>query len=553
MSKIYIIGHRNPDVDSVCSATAYAKLKQLLGFKDYTAARCGNSNSRIDKIFDKFGAPLPEFVGDVRLRARDAMKTNFISLGQNASCYSVMEAIDRCDIRAIPLVDEKNRLLGEVSVFDLGEFFIPRPREVREVRRLCATLSDVVNTLNATVHIIFDADKTEDMYVRIGAMEVSSFDSFIQKEGSAPEQNLIVVGDRFDIQIKAVQIGVKAIIVTGGYDIDPAVLDMAKSKGVSIISCPYDSATTALLVRMATRALPLLRKDYASVRGDFPLSKISSQIKKFFGKTIFVQDAEGRIEGIFTNTDLLDLPKPQLVLVDHNELSQAVLGADEADILEIIDHHRISSPSTANPILFINEPVGSTCTIISRLYAQCGIVPDRTVAGLLLSGIVCDTLNLKSPTSTPEDSAAAETLSKLAGITPGGLAEFIFGTGSIISSSSADEIVSSDCKTYEENSLKFSVSQVEEPDFANFFTKIDELRRSLERRCTDENLLFAALLVTNVTTQDSLLIIAGNDDFIGRINYPRNAAGNAFELHRIVSRKKQLIPYLSSVVKDFNS
>ena len=550
MDTTYIIGHKNPDVDSICSAIAYADFKRAIGAKNFKAARCGNSNARIDKVLRKFGAHLPQFVGDVRLRTKDIMKTDFIKMKTDASCFSVMGAIDKHDLRSIPILDEKSVLQGEVSVFDLGEFFIPHPKSAKEVRRLTATLNDVIKTLNASVHCVFNADKPGDMYVRIGAMEVSTFGSFIEKENTRPDQNLIVVGDRFDIQIKAVQMGVRAIIITGGYEIDTDVIEMAKVKNVSVLSCQYDSATTALLVRMATRALPLMRKDLAIVKSDFLLSKISSRAKDFFGKTIYVCGEDGKLEGLFSNTDLINIPKPKLALVDHNELSQAVTGAEEAEIVEIIDHHRLGAVATPSPILFLNKPVGSTCTIISQMFRKSGIPIERRVAGLLCSGIVCDTLNLKSPTATREDAEEIAELSKIIKMESGKLADFIFSADSVILSSSADEVISSDCKTYEEGDVKFSVSQIEELDFSNFYSKQEEIRESLEKNRTEKNLYFSALFVTNVMTQDSLLMISGTDEFIGKINYAKDTERNVYELPKIVSRKKQLIPYLTTLLRD---
>lgn len=546
----YIIGHKNPDVDSICSALAYEKYKELIGEKGFCAARCGNSNTRIDRVLEKFNAHLPKFVGDVRLRTGDVMKTDIIKMYADASCFSVMGAIDKHDLRSIPIIDENNKLLGEVSVFDLGEFFIPHPKSAKEVRRVTATLNDIVKTLNATTHCIFEAEKPEDMYVRIGAMEVSTFDSFIHKEQLRPEQNLIVVGDRFDIQIKAVQMGVRAIIITGGYNIDDAVLEMARAKKVSVLSCPYDSATTALLVRMATRALPLMRKDLTILRGDYPLSKVSSKAKAFFGRTIYVCDENEKLQGLFSNTDLINLPKQKLVLVDHNELSQAVRGAEEADIIEIIDHHRLGSASTQSPILFLNKPVGSTCTIISSMFRRSGLKIDKQTAGLLCSGIVCDTLNLKSPTATSEDAEEIEALSKIIGITGAQLADYVFSGDSVILSNSADDVVLADCKIYNECDVDFSVSQIEELDFSNFNSKLEELRTALERYRKAHNLYFSALFITNVLTQDSLLMICGADEFASRINYAKDSEREVFELPKIVSRKKQLIPYLSALLKD---
>lgn len=550
MAQIFVIGHKNPDVDSICSALAYTAFKRETGMKNYVAARCGNSNARIDRVLAKFGARLPQLVGDIRMRAKHAMRRNFVSMPADASCYAVMDAMDKNGLRSIPIVDASQKLLGEISVFDMGEFFIPRPKDVCQVRRLRATLNDVVKTLNADVHCIFRADETEDMFVRIGAMEVNTFGSFIEKEGLRPEQNLIVVGDRLDIQIKAVQMGVRGIIITGGYDVDASVLEMAKLRKVSVMACNHDSATTALLVRMATRAQPLAHTNLAVVHRDALMSKIREKSRDFYAKTIFVCDQRGRVEGLFGNADLLDVNRPKLVLVDHNELSQAVTGADEAEIVEIIDHHRIGDARTQNPILFINKPVGSTCTIVGQMFAAAGKIPDKKTAGLLLSGIVCDTLNLKSPTATNDDFEQVRALSKFAGIGADELAEYIFGSDSIVATQSPESVILADCKLYEESGVRFSVSQIEELDFSSFMAKIEILRAALESHRARNKLYFSALFVTNVITQDSILLLCANEDFTSKISYAKDAEKNFFELPKIVSRKKQLIPYLTSLLKD---
>ena len=547
----YIIGHKNPDVDSICSALAYAEFKRLTGRENFVAARCGNSNSRIDRVLARFHSQLPHFVGDVRLRTKDIMKTEFVKMGTDVSCFTVMAAIDRHDFRSIPILDENSVLQGEVSVFDLGEFFIPHPQSARDARRVKATLNDVIKTLNATVRCVFEADKDEEMFVRIGAMEVSTFGSILGGENATPpEKNLIVVGDRFDIQIKAIQLGVRAIIITGGYDIDPAVVEMARAKSVSVLSCKYDSATTALLVRMATRALPLVRKNVAVVRSDCLLSKIATRAKDFFEKTIYVCGDGGKLEGLFSNTDLLNVPKPKLVLVDHNELSQAVTGADEAEIVEIIDHHRLGAASTQMPILFLNKPVGSTCTIISQMFRRSGVAISPDIAGLLCSGIVCDTINLKSPTATADDAAEIAALEKIANIKSAELADFIFGGDSVILSGDIAEVITGDCKRYEEGGVSFSVSQIEELDFSNFNAKLGQIRGELAKYRKEHGLYFSALFVTNVMTQDSLLMICAPDDFLQKINYAKDADRGVYELPKIVSRKKQLIPYLTALLKD---
>lgn len=549
MDTIYIIGHKNPDVDSICSALAYADFKKRIGAPNFQAARCGNSNARIDRVLEKFSVALPRFVGDVRMRTKDVMNPDFIKMRDDASCFAVMDAIDKNDIRTIPILDADDRLQGEVSVFDLGEFFIPHPKSAIEVRRVRATLGDVVKTLNAQTLCVFDPDKTEDMYVRIGAMEVATFGSFIERENLHPEQNLIVVGDRFDIQIKAVQMGVRALIITGGYEIDDAVVDMARAKKVSVIRCNYDSATTALLVRMATRALPMMRRDVAVVGEDLLLSKVAARAREYFGKTIYVCDANGKTKGLFSSTDLLNIDKPKLVLVDHNELTQAVTGAEECDIVEIIDHHRLGMTRTVSPILFLNKPVGSTCTIISQIFRKSGIKPDKSIAGLLCSGIICDTLNMKSPTTTEEDVEEAAALGEIIGESADALSEYIFSGDSVITLKNTEEIITSDCKSYKEGDAEFSVSQIEELDFTKFYEKIDEIREALGKYREKRGLQFSALFVTNVMTQDSLLMISGGEEMKRKIGYARDERRDLYELPKIVSRKKQLIPYIIGLLR----
>lgn len=550
MEKILVFGHRNPDVDSICSCIAYAELRRLQGFGNYMAARCGNSNSRIDKILKKFGYTLPLFIGDVRIRAKDIMREDFPFLNETDSCYSAIENFEKYEMRTLPILDSQGKLLGEISGFEMGELFISRTKEMRKTRHLRATLRGVIDTLKAEVHCVFRADDLEDFYVRVGAMDISSFGSFIQKENLPPEKNIVVVGDRLDIQAKAIQMGVRCVIISGAFEADSSIIEMAVNRGVSLVSCPYDSATTALMVRMATRASQVMRKDPVVVSQEQMISQIAKRIKNFSERSIYVCDKHGKLLGLFPSAELLNPPKAKIALVDHNELSQAVLGAEEADILEIIDHHRIKSLNTAEPILFINKPLGSTCTIVSQMFEKSGISPSENLAGMLLSGIVCDTLNLKSPTSTREDAIEAKKLSQIAGISADEIAEIAFSSDSGIAAKSPEEIISSDCKIYEENSQSFSVSQMEDLDYSAFFKRADDIRAALENFRRQNALLFSALLVTNVTLQDSILIACGNDEFISRINFARNPEKNFFELPKIVSRKKQLIPHITSLLKE---
>ncbi|MFQ3242153.1 MAG: manganese-dependent inorganic pyrophosphatase [Lentimonas sp.] len=238
-----------------------------------------------------------------------------------------------------------------------------------------------------------------------------------------------------------------------------------------------------------------------------------------------------------------------MALVDHNELGQAVNGAHQVQITEILDHHRLGNIPTDQPILFINRPVGSTCSIVADLFRAQSLTPSQGIAGIIMAGIISDTLFLNSPTTTALESELLNWLSPIAGISSEELAELIFSSGSVIISHTAQEVVSSDCKSYSDGEISYSVSQIEELGFDNFWKNESALEDALEAYRQQEELLFSFLLVTDINTQDSLLVVAGNDELKSQINYPQHGQNNIYDLPGIVSRKKQLIPYISTLLK----
>jgi manganese-dependent inorganic pyrophosphatase len=266
-----------------------------------------------------------------------------------------------------------------------------------------------------------------------------------------------------------------------------------------------------------------------------------------------VLDEKGSLAGILSKSDMLKPVHTRLILVDHNELTQAVSGADEVQIAEIIDHHRLGPMNTATPILFINEPVGSTCTIVADLFRVSGLTPSPGIAGIMMSGLISDTLNLNSPTTTPKDAEILSWLSGIAGEAPLALAEEIFASGSVIQASTPEAIVQSDHKVYEEDDVRFAVSQVEELGFGSFWSRAKEISVALDELRRRERLYFAALLVTDINTQNSLMLVKGDAELIERITYAHVEKDEIFDLPGIVSRKKQLIPYLTSLVREIRS
>ena len=546
---VYILGHKNPDADAICSAIGYAAFKRAIGHDEFIPARCGNSNARIDAILGRFRVPLPTFVGDVTPRVGDIMKTDFWKAAPDSTCAEALQLIDQHDVRSLPVIDAKGRAKGLVSIFDLGEYFTPRVNDPLRMRKVRSTITAIARSLNAETIYLHEPEQLEDLFVRIGAMDIRSFGNWAQKEVS-PRESIIVVGDRWDIQEKSMQLGVRLLVITGNLDIDSEMIERAKEKQVSLIVSPYDSATTSWIIRSASFLDNLFSTEMIRFHREEKVRDVQKRIARKYAPLYFVTDASERLLGIFSKTDIFKPPTTRIVLVDHNELSQAVNGAAEVEILEIIDHHRLGNIPTDQPILFINQPVGSTCTIVADRFFKEGLEPAPEIAGVLMAGLISDTLLLSSPTTTDTDRAIIERLAKISGVEPKELADSIFSSGSVILTSDPSKVVQMDCKIYEEGDIRFSVSQVEELGFDNFWTHEEALKKALGKFLESESLDFAALLVTDINRQNSLLVVAGEERLIAGISYPSVTTNEIYDLKGIVSRKKQLIPYLSKLFAD---
>jgi len=322
----------------------------------------------------------------------------------------------------------------------------------------------------------------------------------------------MIMGDRWDIQEKSIQLGARLLVITGDLEVEEDTIRKAKDAGVSLIVSPLDSASTAWTIRTATRIAPLIHREVVKFSPDERVRQVQRRVANVSAPMFFVVDDHDRLGGIFAKSELLKPARTRLVLVDHNEFSQAVPGAAEVEISEIIDHHRLGNLATEQPILFINQPLGSTCTIVADLFRKSGIQPDPAIAGILMSGLISDTLNLNSPTTTQVDRDVLDWLSGLAGVDPDDLSEMIFSSGSVILNNAPEDVIVSDQKTYDHGEIKYAVSQVEELGFTNFWKHHQTLREALELFRSNNDLFFAALLVTDINTQNSLLLIAGDDE-----------------------------------------
>jgi manganese-dependent inorganic pyrophosphatase len=550
MSEILVIGHKNPDTDAICSAIGYAEFKRRTGMAEAVAARCGDTNDRIDFVLKTFGVPPPKFVADVSPKISDVMQRRVLSVRPDSTAAEALRLMDEKNLRLLPVLDDAQKCHGLLSLFKLSKFLFPAVDRDRgfahNSREVLSSLAGLARTLDGRLLAGFDVDREQELVLMIGAMGLETFAARLEK--FPPEKSCVIVGDRWDIQNVAIREGVRVLIVTGGLPIEPKTIEAAEKRRVSVIASPHDTATTASLCRAAVAVSHVLNEEFLSFRENASLAAVREEAMSsgYLAFPVIGNDAE--TVGILSKTDFLKTVTRKLILVDHNELSQAVQGAGDVEIIEIIDHHRIGALATQQPILFRNEPVGSTSTIVADCFFRHGVEMPREIAGLLLAGLVADTLNLTSPTTTPRDAEILKQLEGLSNVNAREFTEKLFASGSLLTLKPAPQAVATDCKEYSELGAKFSVAQIEEIGFEQFWKRKDELLAALAAYCDKRNYLFSALLVTDVSSQSSLLLVAGDEKFIKRVDYPRLEPG-IYELRDVVSRKKQLLPFLTHCLR----
>lgn len=541
MNEVLVIGHRNPDTDAICSAIGYAEFKRRTGMPGAVAARCGDTNERIDFVLKSFGMSAPKFVPDVSPRVEDVMESNVVSVGPKSTVAEALGIMEDRGIRVLPVLNSDRTCEGLISLFKMSKFFFPTPNRPFESRKVRASLLNLACTLNAEMVFAVNPDPEEELIMMLGAM---SHESFAERLRGYPRDKLmVIVGDRRDIQSLAIREKVRVVVVTGGLAVDDAIADEAKRYKVSMLISPHDSATTAMLSRASVTVDHMIHRDYIAFHNEQSLA----QVRAIAGTSNFqafpVIDDKKRTIGILSKSDFLRRVERKLILVDHNELSQAVHGADQVEIIEVVDHHRIGL-MTQQPIFFRNEPVGSTSTIVARAFINERVELSDQIAGILLAGVVSDTLNLTSPTTTQVDRDVLSILEVMSGINAREFTERLFASGSVLVSRSPAQAVSTDCKEYIEHGRTFSVAQIEEIGFTQFWDRKKQVVEAVNEFCARQGYYFSALLVTDVVSQASLLILSAPEAFHSLISYPEVEPG-IYRLEGVVSRKKQLLPFLT--------
>lgn len=546
----YVIGHRNPDTDSICSAVAYAELCRLQGRAGVRAARAGNLNRQTEFVLETLKQKPPALLADVFPRVRDAMVTEPVTIGEEASLFEAMQVMRRRDIRLLPVVDRDHRPKGAMILKRLPEnIFLPE--EGARIRQVFTSLQSISSCLQAREVNLFDPNRVETLELFVGAMAAPTFQKRL--ESAEPARAIVLTGDRAKVQSIAVELGVRLLIVTGGHAVSQEIRKAAAAKGVSILISPYDTATSALLTRLSTPVGHLATTDMPQVGPDERLTSLSSMLTRGGLPGVLVLDSEGKLCGVATKTNLLQPSAIKLILVDHNELSQAVPGADQVDILEIIDHHRLGNFHTEMPIRFINQPLGSTCSVIATLYQEAGFEPDPRTAGLMLAGLLSDTVLLKSPTTTDRDRELADWLAQRADLEAEEFGREMFRSGSTLAEyRSTRDLLLADFKEYETGQHRFGLGQIEVVSYAEFHDRLAECAEELASLRKDQSLDLAGLLVSDIVEQNSQLLISGDPALVGLIGYPEIDRG-LYDLKGVLSRKKQLVPHLLRAFREINA
>ena len=543
--KTFVIGHKNPDMDAICSALAYAELKRAQGETEVMAARCGNTNERIDYVLRRFGFASPLFLSDVSPRIEDVMETTVVAAGVEEPIFHVLSRMGENRVRSLPVLDDEGCCIGMLSTNKLTDYLLLNGKAASAGCSVNASLADICESLGASVAEGIPPSKPETYTFLVGAVAEDSFCALL-RSGSL-KTTIVIVGDRPRILEMAAEAGVGSILLTEGAVPSEKSLQLCKKNGTVILLTTLDTSSALLHMRCAIRTRQMLHEEFQFLSADLPLEEARRSLALSSQYTFPVLEQGGVMLGVFSKSDFLKPVPRQLILVDHNELSQAVAGASEIPIVEILDHHRLGSISTETPILFMNRPVGSTCTIVASCYQAAQLPTPANVAGLLMAGIIADTLNLTSPTTTGVDRKILSSLAQITAITPSCLADEIFSVGSPLLTLTPRQAITADCKEYREKGCTFTVSQIEELSFSHFSNKQESLVNALEEYRLEQGYLFSALLVTDVNTQNSLLLLRGREDYLRQIDYPIEAPF-IWQLNGIVSRKKQLLPYLSGLL-----
>jgi manganese-dependent inorganic pyrophosphatase len=538
--RTYITGHRNPDMDAIASAIGYAELKgRLDDDHEYIPVRLGEVNPQTAWALEQSGATKPEFMRHVMLRVRDVMTEDFPVARQSEPVRSVGLTMARGNLDIVPIVDEDDRLIGVMTERALAH------RYIRESRKT-STLVDAPTTVHAIVEVL-DGDLLvgEDEPIE-GRVWVHSIDP-ARSESRISDGDVVIVGNRVDAQRQSLELGARMLVASNGVRPEQEILDLAAERGAGVVVSPLDSYVSSRMITLAAPCRALADREPLTVEPDDLLSEVAEQVKDIHYRAAVAVDDSNRPIGLVTRSDLVSPTPRRVILVDHAEQGQSVTGVEEAEIVEILDHHNIGSIETHVPVTATFDPVGSTATLVVERFRHNGMEPSRASALMLLGAVLSDTVLLNSPTTTPRDHAVVSYLERALGIDAMEFGRGMFEASSDVSSVPADEIVARDAKEYQlGNGETITIAQIETVG-KSVLERKDELIAALDEVRESKGYPFAALMVTDILSKGTDLLVAGDRALVERI-FDQQADDGVIPLPDVMSRKKQVAPKLLSAL-----
>lgn len=545
-NSVWIIGHKNPDTDSICAAIAYAALKNQTEREQYVPKRAGSMNGETQYVLDYFGVEAPEEVYDVGAQVKDINIRRTAGVREGITLKKAWELMQTERVVTLPIVNESRKLAGLISNNDIAMCYMEVSNQ-ESLSQARPRYHNIIETLNGTLltgneHGIFMHGKVE-----VAAGNRERVDEYIAKD------DLVILGDRDEMQVRSLELDVSCMIICGGSQVSKQILEMAKSRDCVLISTPYDTFTTARLINqsMPIRSI-MTRNNLVTFELDDYVDDIREVMSKERHRDFPVLDENGDYVGMISRRNLLSMQKKRVILVDHNEKTQAVDGIAGAEILEIIDHHRLGSLETMSPVFFRNQPLGSTSSIIWSMYQEKGIVVDPKIAGLLCAAIISDTLMFRSPTCTQYDREAAQTLAQIAGIDIETFASNMFRAGSDFSKKTIEEICYLDFKTFTAEKITFGVSQISAMSALDLADVKSRVQEYLDTMLLERKLDMVFIMLTDIVQEQSQILCAGEGAarILAQAFVRAQVEENETLLKGVVSRKKQFIPELIRALQE---
>lgn len=535
-NKIYVFGHQRPDTDSITAAITYAYLKNQLDNKnEYIPFRLGDLNPESEFVLKYYNIEKPELLEHVYIQVKDAMMKDVITSNIEATIYEIGNKMIEKQIKSIPIVDENNILKGLVTEREIARYFLNEIQNF-SLEENPPKVKDVIKTMNGKL-IVGDENKKLKGCPTIGAMTSEEVARYVKKD------DVLITGNRKDVQKIAIEKEVSCLIITGNFIPDEDIVELAREKDVPIVVSPHPTYVTGRLLRLSTHAERIMEKNPLSTHPEEILKDFEEELMQDKKGIAIVVNENGKVEGIITRHDLIRPKNKKVILVDHSEKSQTIEGIEEAEILEIVDHHRLGGLETGLPITAHIRPVGCTNTIIWDLYKKNNVMPPKEIAGLLISAILSDTMMLKSPTTTNEDKKAVEEISELFNIDYYNYGIEMYKAKTNLEGYSEKEILSIDLKETRLSRGLIAVSQIEVIDPTNLLKKKEKIIQEMEKMSEERNYVLFLFLLTDVLNEGSYIFSAGQYKLAEKI-FKSNFEEKVVFLKGVVSRKKQIMPLI---------